>query len=54
MSTYTVSPLDVVVSAARLAASSSDRSGAPLQHRVIARTVYALWDCILNNMEGNA
>ena len=35
MSTYTVSPLDVVVSAARLAASSSDRSGAPLQLRVI-------------------
>lgn len=35
MSTYTVCPLDVVVSAARLAASSSDRSGAPLQLRVI-------------------
>lgn len=35
MSTYTISPLDVVVSAARLAASSSDRSGAPLQLRVI-------------------
>lgn len=32
---YTVSPLDVVVSAVRLAASSSDRSGAPLQLRVI-------------------
>ena len=35
MSTYTVSPLDVVVSAARLAASSRDRNGASLQLRVI-------------------
>ena len=35
MSTYTVSPFDVVVSAARLAASSMESSGAPLQLRVI-------------------
>ena len=35
MSTYTVRPFDVVVSAARLAASSIERSGAPLQLRVI-------------------
>lgn len=35
MLTYSVSLLDVVVSAARLAASSRDRSGAPLQLRVI-------------------
>lgn len=54
MSTYTVSPLDVVVSAARLAASSSDRSGARSDFGLSARTVYALLDFILNNMEGNA
>ncbi len=52
MSTCTVSPVFVVVAAARLAASPMERIGAPLQLRVICEKALCLMGLYLEQYGG--